>query len=86
MYSFRSLLLTFLEGLKFYVLNKEPYGYIMQPMSGGATLHDSQMKFQYIKLEFIGKDDTLTLTNSVQHDVTLCNTMSTVQVCNNVLR
>jgi hypothetical protein len=37
------------------VLNKERYGYLIEPMSGRTTLHDSQMKFQHIKLEFIGK-------------------------------
>ncbi|XP_028394615.1 procollagen galactosyltransferase 1-like [Dendronephthya gigantea] len=39
--------------LKFYVLNKEDYGYLIEPMPGGTTLRDSQMKFQHIKLELI---------------------------------
>ena len=47
--------MNFLKGLKFYVLNKERYGYLMEPIGAKATVRDSQMRFQHIKLELIGK-------------------------------
>ena len=45
---------NFPKGLKFYLLNKERYGYLMEPIGARATLHYSQMKFQHTKLELIG--------------------------------
>ncbi|XP_046845706.1 procollagen galactosyltransferase 1-like [Xenia sp. Carnegie-2017] len=43
-------------GLKFYVLNKEPYGNLIQPVSWRSSLHYTQMKFQHTKLELIVDD------------------------------
>jgi hypothetical protein len=42
-------------GLKFHVLNKDYYGYLIEPMPGRTTLHDAHIKFQHVKLELIGK-------------------------------
>ena len=44
----------FLTGLKFHLLNKEEYGFLIQPRPGMSTLHDTRMKFQHIKLEWLG--------------------------------
>ena len=46
---------SFSPGLNFHILNKELYGFLIEPQGIKKSLHGTRMEFQHIKLQWLGK-------------------------------
>ena len=47
------------SGIKLNLLNKEVYGYMLQPSGASKTLKDMRISFTHVKLEWFGKSGRL---------------------------
>lgn len=53
------LMFFFASGIKLNLLNKEVYGYMLQPSGANKTLKDMRISFTHVKLEWFGKSGRL---------------------------
>lgn len=51
--------LMFFLGIKLNLLNKEVYGYMLQPPDASKTLKDMKISFTHVMLEWFGKSGRL---------------------------
>ena len=49
----------FFLGIKLNLLNKEVYGYMLQPPDASKTLKDMKISFTHVMLEWFGKSGRL---------------------------